>query len=80
MQGNYRKGLLRLYDEFTEAHTVSKIIEPRVYWFEDNKNVLESIRDKPHRYNLDEIDKAHLCIKFIFPILDEACIKILMIN
>ena len=74
------EGLLRLdMSEFTEAHTVSKIIgaPPGYIGYEDNKNVLESIRDKPHSVIiLDEIDKAHPAVlNLFFQILDEACIK-----
>jgi ATP-dependent Clp protease ATP-binding subunit ClpC len=72
--------VLRLdMSDYAEAHTVSKIIgaPPGYVGYDDNKNVLESIRNKPHSVLiLDEIDKAHPAVlNLFFQILDEAFIK-----
>lgn len=72
--------VLRLdMSEYTEAHTVSKIIgaPPGYIGYNDNKNILESIRNKPYSVIiLDEIDKAHPAVlNLFFQILDDACIK-----
>ena len=65
--------------EYSEAHSISKIIgaPPGYVGYEDNKNLLESIRNKPFSVIiLDEIDKAHSSIiNLFFQILDEAYIK-----
>ncbi|MDD2490064.1 MAG: ATP-dependent Clp protease ATP-binding subunit [Bacilli bacterium] len=65
--------------EFSEAHTVSKIIgaPPGYIGYEDNKNILEIIRDKPYSVLiLDEIEKAHPAVINLFlQILDQAQIK-----
>ncbi len=65
--------------EYAEAHTVSKIIgaPPGYVGYDDNKNVLESIRNRPYSVIiLDEVDKAHPAVlSLFFQILDEACIK-----
>lgn len=72
--------VLRLdMSEYSEAHTISKIVgaPPGYIGYEDNKNVLESIRNKPYSVIiLDEIDKAHPTIlNLFFQILDESYIK-----
>lgn len=72
--------VLRLdMSEFTEAHTVSKIIgaPPGYIGYDENKTVLESIRNKPNSVIiLDEIDRAHPAVlNLFFQILDEAFIK-----
>jgi len=74
------ENVLRLdMSDYSEAHAVSKIIgaPPGYIGYEDNKNVLESIRNKPHSVIiLDEIDKAHPSVlNLFFQILDEAYIK-----
>lgn len=65
--------------DYVEAHTVSKIIgaPPGYVGYEDNKTIIESIRNKPHSVLiLDEIDKAHPSVlNIFFQILDEAYIK-----
>lgn len=65
--------------EYSEAHTISKIIgaPPGYIGYDDNKNMLECIRNKPYSVIiLDEVDKAHPSIlNVFFQILDEACIK-----
>lgn len=72
--------VLRLdMSEYAEAHTVSKIIgaPPGYVGYEDNKTILESVRNKPYSVIiLDEIDKAHPAVlNLFFQILDEAYIK-----
>lgn len=72
--------VLRLdMSEYAEAHTVSKIIgaPPGYIGYDDNRNVLESIRNKPYSVIiLDEIDRAHPAVlNIFFQILDEAFIK-----
>jgi ATP-dependent Clp protease ATP-binding subunit ClpC len=72
--------VLRLdMSEYAEAHTVSKIIgaPPGYIGYEDNKNVLESIRNRPYSVIiLDEIDKAHPAVlNLFFQILDESYIR-----
>ncbi len=65
--------------EYSEIHTVSKIIgaPPGYIGYDDNKNVLEEIRNKPYSVLiLDEIDKAHQAVINLFlQILDQAKIK-----
>lgn len=72
--------VLRLdMSEYAEAHTVSKIIgaPPGYVGYDENKTVLESIRNKPNSVIiLDEIDRAHPAVlNLFFQILDEAFIK-----
>ncbi len=72
--------VLRLdMSEYAEAHTVSKIIgaPPGYIGYDENKTVLESIRNKPNSVIiLDEIDRAHPAVlNLFFQILDEAFIK-----
>jgi ATP-dependent Clp protease ATP-binding subunit ClpA len=72
--------VLRLdMSEYSEAHTVSKIIgaPPGYIGYDDNKTVLETVRNKPYSVIiLDEIDKAHPAVlNLFFQILDEAFIK-----
>lgn len=74
------KNVLRLdMSEYTEAHTVSKIIgaPPGYIGYDDNKNVLESVRNRPYSVIiLDEIDRAHPAVlNLFFQILDEAFIR-----
>ena len=48
--------------EFSEAHSVSKIIgaAPGYVGYMDNRNVLEEVRNKPYSIIiLDEIEKGH---------------------
>ncbi len=65
--------------EFKESHSISKILgaPPGYAGYNDNKNILEEIRNKPHALILfDEIDKAHPEVLSIFlQILDEGLIK-----
>ncbi len=65
--------------EYTEAHTVSKIIgaPPGYVGYSDNKNILEEVRNKPYSVIiLDEIEKAHnSIINLFFQILDDGKIK-----
>ena len=65
--------------EFSEAHSVSKIIgsPPGYIGYSDNKNVLEEVRNKPYSVIiLDEIEKANSAvINLFYQILDEGKIK-----
>ena len=65
--------------EYSDSTSVNKIIgsSPGYVGYEDNKNVLEEIRNKPFSVVLfDEIDKAHSkVINLLYQILDEGCIK-----
>lgn len=65
--------------EFSEPHSISKIIgaAPGYVGYDDNKHILEEIRNKPHSVLiLDEIEKAHPNImNLLFQILDESVIK-----
>lgn len=65
--------------EFSEAHTVSKIIgaPPGYVGYEDHRNILDIIRNRPCSVLiLDEIEKAHPSILNLFlQILDEGKIK-----
>lgn len=65
--------------EFSEAHTVSKIVgaPPGYVGYMDHKNILEEIKNKPYSVLiLDEIEKAHPSILNLFlQILDEGKIK-----
>lgn len=65
--------------EYTEAHSVSKIIgaPPGYVGYVDNNTILEEIRNKPYSVLiLDEIEKAHpKVINLFFQILDDGKIK-----
>lgn len=65
--------------EFSEAHTVSKLIgsPPGYVGYSDNRNVLEEIRNKPYSVLiLDELEKSNKAVLDIFyQILDESKIK-----
>ena len=65
--------------EYSEAHTISKLIgSPSGYiGYDDNKNIFEQIKDNPYSVLiLDEIDKAHSNIlNILYQILDESKIK-----
>ena len=65
--------------EYAESHTISKIIgaPPGYIGYDDNKNILEEIRNKPYSVIiLDEIEKAHQSVINLFlQVLDEAKIK-----
>ena len=65
--------------EYSDVTSVNKIIgsAPGYVGYEDNKNVLEEIRNKPYSVLLlDEIDKAHYrVINLLYQILDESRIK-----
>ncbi|MEG0826358.1 MAG: ATP-dependent Clp protease ATP-binding subunit [Bacilli bacterium] len=74
------KNVIKLdMSEFSEAHTVSKIIgsPPGYVGYSDNKNILEEIRNKPYSVLIvDELEKAHSSIIDLFyQILDESKIK-----
>lgn len=65
--------------EYAEAHSISKIIgaPPGYVGYDDNRNVLEEIRNKPYSVLiLDEIEKAHPnIINLFFQILEEGKVK-----
>ena len=65
--------------EYSEPHSVSKIIgsPPGYIGYDDNKNILEEIRNKPYSVIiLDEIEKAHpSVINLFYQILDDSKIK-----
>lgn len=65
--------------EYIEPHSVSKIIgsAPGYVGYEDNKNILEEIRNKPYSVLiLDEIEKANSSvINLFYQILDDGKIK-----
>lgn len=65
--------------EFSEAHTVSKIVgaPPGYVGYMDHRNILEEIKNKPYSVLiLDEIEKAHPSILNLFlQILDEGKAK-----
>lgn len=65
--------------EYSESHSVSKIIgsPPGYIGYDDNKNILEEIRNKPYSVViLDEIEKAHpSVINLFYQILDDGKIK-----
>ena len=65
--------------EYIEPHSVSKIIgsAPGYVGYDDNKNILEEIRNKPYSVLiLDEIEKANpSVINLFYQILDEGKIK-----
>lgn len=65
--------------EYSDSMSVNKIIgsAPGYVGYDDNKNILEEIRNKPNSMILlDEIDKAHpKIINLLYQILDEGEIK-----
>ena len=65
--------------EYSDSMSVNKIIgsAPGYVGYDDNKNILEEIRNKPNSVILlDEIDKAHpKIINLLYQILDEGEIK-----
>ena len=65
--------------EYSEAHTISKLIgSPAGYvGYNDNKNILEQVKDNPFSIIiLDEIEKAHPnIINLLYQILDEGKLK-----
>jgi ATP-dependent Clp protease ATP-binding subunit ClpC len=65
--------------EYAEGHSISKIIgsPPGYVGYDDNKNILEKIKDNPYSVLLlDEIEKAHpSIIKLFYQILDEGKIR-----
>ncbi|MEG2322559.1 MAG: ATP-dependent Clp protease ATP-binding subunit, partial [Bacilli bacterium] len=65
--------------EYSEAHSISKFVgaPPGYVGYNDNKNILEEIRNKPFSVLiLDEIEKAHASIiNLLFQILDEGVVK-----
>ncbi len=65
--------------EYKEEHAISKILgaPPGYVGYDDHKNILEEIRNKPYSVLiLDEIEKAHSSIRDLFyQILDEGKIK-----
>lgn len=74
-----KENLIRLdMSEYGESHSTSKIIgsAPGYVGYSDNKNVLESVRNKPYSVILlDEIEKAHpKVINLFLQILDEGFI------
>lgn len=81
--GNYlvgKENIIRLdMSEYAEPSSISKIIgaNPGYVGYEDNKNILEEIRNKPYSLLLlDEIEKAHpSIINLLYQILDEGKIK-----
>ncbi len=74
------KNVIKLdMSEYTEAHSISKIIgsPPGYVGYSDNKNILEQIKIKPHSVLiLDELEKAHSnIINLFYQIFDEGSIK-----
>ena len=65
--------------EYSEAHTISKLIgSPAGYvGYDDNKNILERVKDNPFSVLiLDELEKAHPnIINLFYQILDEGKLK-----
>ena len=65
--------------EYSDSTSVNKIIgsSPGYIGYDDNKNILEEIRNKPNAIILlDEIEKAHpLVINLLYQILDYGKIK-----
>ena len=65
--------------EYSDSTSVNKILgsSPGYVGYDDNKNVLEEIRNKPNSVLLlDEIDKAHpSVINLLYQILEEGKIK-----
>lgn len=74
------KNLIRLdMSEYSDSTSVNKILgsSPGYVGYDDNKNILEEIRNKPNSVLLlDEIDKAHpAVINLFYQILEEGEIK-----
>ncbi len=72
--------LIRLdMSEYTLDHSINKIVgsSPGYVGYEDNKNILEEVRNKPYSVILlDEIEKAsHNVLNLFLQILDEGFIK-----
>lgn len=65
--------------EYSDVTAVNKIVgsAPGYVGYDDNKNILEEIRNKPNSVILlDEIDKAHpKVINLFYQILDESMLK-----
>ena len=65
--------------EYSDSTAVNKILgsSPGYIGYDDNKNILEEIRNKPNSVLLlDEIDKAHPnVINLFYQILEEGKIK-----
>lgn len=65
--------------EYTEAHSVSKMIgsPPGYVGYKENRNVLDEIKNKPYSVLiLDEIEKAHHSVLDLFyQVLDDGKIK-----
>lgn len=65
--------------EYSDSYSVNKILgsSPGYVGYEDNRNVLEEVRNKPNSVILlDEIDKAHSSvINLFYQILEEGKIK-----
>lgn len=75
-----RDNVIRLdMSEYSDATSVNKIVgsAPGYVGYDDNKNILEEIRNKPNAVILlDEIEKAHpKVINLFYQILDEGRIK-----
>lgn len=75
-----KQNFIRLdMSEYADATAVNKIIgsSPGYVGYDDNRNVLEEVRNKPYSVILlDEIDKAHpRVINLFYQILDEGYIK-----
>ena len=75
-----KDNLIRLdMSEFAESHSINKIVgsSPGYVGYEDNKNILEEIKNKPYSIILlDEIEKANSKVLNLFlQILDEGFIK-----
>ena len=72
--------LIRLdMSEYSDSTSVNKILgsSPGYVGYDDNKNVLEEIRNRPNSvFLLDEIDKAHpSVVNLFYQILEEGKIK-----
>ncbi len=75
-----KENVIRLdMSEYAEAHAISKIVgaPPGYVGYDDNRNILEEIRNKPYSVLiLDEIEKAHPnIIHLFFQILEKGEIK-----
>lgn len=75
-----KENVIRLdMSEYAESHAVSKIVgaPPGYVGYDDHKNILEEIRNKPHSVLiLDEIERAHQAVlNLFFQILEEGNIK-----
>lgn len=74
------KNLIRLdMSEYADATSVNKILgsAPGYLGYDDNKNILEEIKNKPYSVILlDEIEKAHpQVINLFYQLLDDGLIK-----